>query len=139
MIGRCPGVVITAALLTAAIGPAPAAPAVPPGPPMSDEGVTNLALQWFKQTQAGTIERSEYAAGYSAQLTDDAVREMSRNLNQYGASPTGARILTERALPDQTLYAVKLLFPRGDTASVLLGLDTNGKITGIVVMTLAGN
>jgi hypothetical protein len=106
---------------------------------MSDQGVTDLALQWFKQMQAGIIDRSEYATGYSVQLTDDAVKEMSRHLNQYGAPPIGARILRERALPDQTLYAVKLLFPRGDAASFLLGLDANGKITGIAIMTLAGN
>ena len=139
MVGRHPRTILIAALLSAMISTASAASASPPGPPMSDEGVTNLALQWFRQMQAGTIDRSEYTAGYNAQLTDAAVTEMSRHLDQYGASPVAAQILTERALPDQTLYAVKLLFPRGDAASFLLGLNTNGKITGIVVMTLAGN
>jgi hypothetical protein len=34
---------------------------------------------------------------------------------------------------------VKLIFPRGDAASLLFGFDTEGKITGVVAMSLAGD
>ncbi len=134
---RSCGLMMIAAMLITTI--AAAAPALAPGPQTTDDAVAGFALQWFKQVQAGTIDRSQYAAAYSAQLTDDAVKEMSRHLNQYGASPTGARIVKERAFADQTLYAVEILFPRGDTASLLVGFNTKRKITGIAIMSLAGN
>jgi hypothetical protein len=34
---------------------------------------------------------------------------------------------------------VKLLFPRGDAASILFGLDPQGKITAISIVTMAGD
>jgi len=34
---------------------------------------------------------------------------------------------------------VKLVFPRGDAASLLLGLNTEGKLTGISLMSMAGD
>jgi hypothetical protein len=136
-LGRFCAVTMIATLLTAMI--AVAAPPPPPGPPAANDGVAGFALQWFKQLQAGTIDRSRYTAAYSARLTDDAVREMSHQLNRYGASPTGARVLKERALANQTLYAVKVLFPRGDAASLLVGFDKKGKITGIALTSLAGD
>jgi hypothetical protein len=76
---------------------------------------------------------------YGAQLTDDAVQAMSHQLNQYGVSPMRAEIMQKRAIDNQTFYEVKLIFPRGDAASLLFGFDTEGKITGIVVMSVAGD
>ena len=90
-----------------------------------------LALQWFAQMEAGQIDRAQLTSGYSAQLTDDAVQAMSRQLKQYGASPTSAQVLRNRTTDDQTFYLVKLIFPRGDAAAMLVGFDTQGKITGI--------
>jgi hypothetical protein len=34
---------------------------------------------------------------------------------------------------------VKLVFPRGDAASLLFGFDAEGEITGTTVMSLAGD
>jgi hypothetical protein len=107
-------------------------------PPAADN-VKVLALRWYEQMQAGQLDRSQLAAAYSAQLTDDAVREMSRKVNLYGASPTGAEILQSRMIADQTFYLVKLIFPRGDAASLLIGFDAQGKISGINLMSMAGD
>ena len=107
-------------------------------PPAADN-VKALALRWYEQMQAGKLDRSQLAAAYSAQLTDDAVRGMSRKVNLYGASPTSAEILQNRTIADQTFYLVKLIFPRGDAASLMIGFDTQGKITGINFTSMAGD
>jgi hypothetical protein len=52
-----------------------------------------LALQWFSQMETGQIDRTQLASACSAQLTDDAVQAMSRQLKRYGASPTSAQVL----------------------------------------------
>jgi hypothetical protein len=44
-----------------------------------------------------------------------------------------------RTIGDQTFHLVKFLFPRGDSASLLFGFDTAGKITGITVTSMAGD
>jgi hypothetical protein len=36
-------------------------------------------------------------------------------------------------------YQVKLVFPRGDAASLLFSFDAEGTITGTIVMSLAGD
>jgi hypothetical protein len=115
----------------------------PPSPASgpADSNVEGLALQCFSQMRAGQIDRSQLTADYSAQLTDNAVRSMSRYLKEYdyGTSPSGAQILLRRSRGDQTFYVVKILFPRGDAASLLIGLDPQGKISGISLMSMAGD
>jgi hypothetical protein len=135
-------VVITlvgALLLT---GTAPAAPAgsAAPSSVRTDKSVETLALDWFAKMQTGQIDRTQLAAEYSAQLTDDAVQAISRFLkeNDNGASPTGAKIVKTDTVGDQTFYVVKILFPRGDAASLLVGLNAEGKITGISIVGMAG-
>lgn len=98
-----------------------------------------LALQWFAQMQAGQFDRAQVTAAYSAQVTDEAVQAMTRCLNEYGASPKSAEILQTRAVEEQTFHLVKLLYPRGDAASLLIGSDTEGKITGITITSMAGD
>ena len=86
-----------------------------------------FALQWFAQMQAGKIDRTQYTAAYGAQLTDAAVQAMSHHLNEYGASPIRAEIMQKRSVDNQTFYKVKLVFPRGDAASLLFGFDVGGQ------------
>jgi hypothetical protein len=138
---RLPVVItLVAVLLTGSI-----AGALAGSPPLSsvptEKNVETLALEWFAQMQTGQIDRTQLAADYSAQLTDDAVQAMSRYLKkyEYGASPTGAQVLKTRTIGEQTFYVVKLVFPRGDAASLLLGFNTEGKITGISLMSMAGD
>ena len=64
---------------------------------------------------------------------------MSSHVNLYGASPTSAEILRAGTIADQKFYLVKLIFPRGDAASLLIGFDAKGKITGINLMSMAGD
>jgi len=44
-----------------------------------------------------------------------------------------------RTIGEQTFYVVKLVFPRGDAASLLLGFNAESKITGISLMSMAGD
>ena len=57
----------------------------------------------------------------------------------YGAAPTGARVIKTRTIGEQTFYIVKILFPRGDAASLMFGFNAEGKITGISLMSMAGD
>jgi hypothetical protein len=97
------------------------------------------ALGSTKAGSAGRTDRSQYAPAYGAQVTDDAVKVMSRALNGYGASPLRGEIVQTRKIDEQTFYVVKFVFPRGDATSLLFGFDTAGKITGIGVSGMAGD
>jgi hypothetical protein len=136
------GIVLALALLADTICPTLADPATPaPASAWSEDSVKALALQWFAQMEAGQIDRTQLTPEYSAQLTDDAVEGLSRHLKEfgYGAPPTGAQVLRSGTVDDQTIYVVKLLFPRGDAGSMLVGLNTEGRITGIDILTMAGD
>ncbi len=100
-----------------------------------------LVLNWFAQMHAGQIDRTQLAPEYSAHLTDDAIRDMSRFLKEYhfGSSPTSAHILRTHSGGNQTFCLAKVLFPRGDAASLLFGFDARGRITGISLMSMAGD
>jgi hypothetical protein len=126
------------ALLTVGIIAAPAN-AASPANVTTDDGAAAFALQWFTQMQAGKFDRSQYTAGYGAQLTPEAVQVMSQRLNRYGASPLRAEVMKKRMAENQTLYLVKFIFPRGDATSLLFGFDTEGKITGVGVESMAGD
>jgi hypothetical protein len=138
---RLPVVItLVAALLTGSVAAALAG-SRPPSSVPTETSVETLALEWFAKMRTGQIDRTQLAADYSAQLTDDAVQAMSRYLKEYeyGASPTGAQVLKTRTIGEQTFYVVKLVFPRGDAASLLLGFNAEGKITGISLMSMAGD
>ncbi len=132
------GITLAVTLLAHGVSVAAANPLSSAGA-RSEDSVKALALQWFSQMQAGHIDRAQLAAKYSAQLTSDAVRAMSHQLQQYGASPIGDQVLRTRTIDDQTFYEVKLLFPRGESAAMLIGFDAEGKITGIDVLAMAGD
>jgi hypothetical protein len=129
-------VVLLTGLVAAALG---ASPLQPGG--RTEQSVEALALEWFEFMRTGQIDRTQLAPDYSAQLTAAAVQSMSQYLKEYkyGASPTGAEVLQTRRIGEQTFYVVKLVFPRGDAASLLLGFNLAGKITGISLMSMAGD
>ena len=129
---------LVAVLLLVTVATPLADPVLPANAP-AQEDVRVLALRWYAQMQAGQLDRTQLTAAYSAQLTEDAVRAMTRNVNLYGASPTRAEILQSRTIADQKFYLVKLIFPRGDAASLLIGFDGQGKISGIDFMSMAGD
>jgi hypothetical protein len=130
--------VLIAALLVSPIVSAHADAAPPAGAP-TEVSVTAFAMHWFTEMQAGRSDRSQYAAAYSPQVTDDAVKAMAHALNAYGASPLRAEIVQTRKVDDQTFYVVKFVFPRGDATSLLFGFDAEGKITGVGVGGMAGD
>lgn len=107
----------------------------------TERAVETLALQWFERMRTGQIDRTQLTTDFSARLTEDVVKKMSTYLNtyKYGASPTAAKILLTRTIGNQTFYDVKILFPRGDAASLLFSFDTEGKIAGLVLVSMAGD
>jgi hypothetical protein len=129
---------LAAALLAGSSAAALADPAPVSNAPTHDD-VKTIALRWYAEMQAGRLDRTKLTAAYSAQLTDDAARQMSRKVNFYGASPKSTEILQSRTVADQTFYLVKLIFPRGDAASLLIGFDADGKINGIDFISMAGD
>ena len=134
------GVCLLVAVLTVGhAAPTSADSAPPAGAGRTDGAVVAFAMRWYAEMQAGRMDRSQYAAAYGAQLTDDAVRGMSRALNRYGASPLRAEIVQTRTGGEQTFYLVKYIFPRGDATSLMFGFDAAGKITGVGVESLAGD
>jgi hypothetical protein len=130
--------VLIAALAVSLIAPA-RADAAPSVVSPTEVSVTAFAMHWFTEMQAGRSDRSQYAAAYSPQVTDDAVKAMAHALNAYGASPLRAEIVQTRKVDDQTFYVVKFVFPRGDATSLLFGFDAEGKITGVGVGGMAGD
>jgi hypothetical protein len=135
--------VVTAFIATLLAGEAMTALAATDAPAdvVTAKSVEDLALRWFEQMRTGEIDRTQLTPEYSAQLTDEAVRQLSQFLKkyEYGAAPTGAQILVQRSIGNQRFYVVKIVFPRGDAASLLLGFDRQGKITGISLMSMAGD
>jgi hypothetical protein len=109
--------------------------------PLTRSSVESLALSWFERMRTGEIDRSQLSAEYDRQLTTDAVQEMAKFLKQYeyGAAPLGAQVLLSRSSGEQTFYIVKIVFPRGDAASLMFGFNAAGKITGINLMSMAGD
>jgi hypothetical protein len=107
----------------------------------AEDSVDALALKWFAQMQTGQIDRTQLSAQYGAQLTDDALREMSCYLKEhsYGTSPTRAEVMRNQMIGEQKFYLVKLVFPRGDAASLLFGFNAEGKITGVTFLSMAGD
>jgi len=128
--------ILATALLAGSTAAALADPAT--NAPTHDD-VKTIALRWYAKMQAGQFDRAQLTDAYSAQLTDDAVRQMSRKVNLYGASPRSAEVLQSRTIADQNFYLVKLIFPRGDAASLLIGFDADGKINGIDFISMAGD
>ncbi len=111
----------------------------PPAGAPTDAALTTWAMRWITEVMAGRTDRSQYAPAFVAQVTDEAVATMARDLNRYGAAPLRAEIVKTEKDGDQTFAIVKFVFPRGDATSLLFGFDAAGKITGVAVGGMAGD
>ena len=107
----------------------------------SSTGVEALALSWFAKMREGKIDRAELAPEYDAHLTDHAVEQMSRYLKRYefGHVPLEAHVMHSRDFGAQRIHVVKIHFPRGDAASLMIGVNSDDKITGVTLMSMAGD
>ena len=126
--------------LTGTIPGRPLHPSAPTGA-RKHSPVETLALKLFADMRSGKIDRSELAPEYDAHLTDHAIEQMSRYLKRYefGHLPLDAHVLQTRETGSQTFHVVKIHFPRGDAASFLMGFNQGGKITGVTLMSMAGD
>lgn len=108
---------------------------------LAPEQIPALAIDWFGRMERGDIDRDRLTPEYSARLTPEAITELSRYLKarNYGEPPNRAEIVKTRTGTDQSVYLVQLLFPRGDSGSMLIGIDHQNRITGLSVMTLPGD
>ena len=105
------------------------------------KGVEALALHWFAKMRSGEIDRTQLAPEYDAHLTDHAIEQMSRYLKRYefGHLPLEAHVMHTREASGQRIHVVKIHFPRGDAASLMIGLNDANKITGLSLMSMAGD
>jgi hypothetical protein len=107
--------------------------------PMDANALAAWAMHWFTEIMAGRTDRSLYAVDFAPQVTDEVVARMSHDLNEYGTAPLRAEIVRTAKEGDQTVAAIKFVFPRGDVTSLLFGFDAAGKITGVAVGGMAGD
>ena len=105
--------------------------------PRTHSPVEALTLRWFADMRQGRINRSELTPEYY----DHAVEHLSRYLKRYqfGHLPLEAHVTQTRESGSQRVQVVKIHFPCGDAASFLMGLNTEGKITGISLLGMAGD
>jgi hypothetical protein len=103
--------------------------------------VEALALRLFANMRSGEIDRSQLVPEYDAHLTDHAIEQMSRYLKRYefGHLPLEAHVMQTRDTGAQKIHLVKIHFPRGDAASLMIGLNSDDKITGVSLMSMAGD
>jgi hypothetical protein len=126
--------------LTGRIAGRPLSPQAPSGA-RKHSPVDALALRWFADMREGKINRSELAPEYDAHLTDHAVEHMSHYLKRYefGHLPLEAHVMQTRDTAAQKIHLVKIHFPRGDAASLMIGLNAEDKLTGLSLMSMAGD
>jgi hypothetical protein len=81
------GVLVTSLLASAppSWGRTHATPTPSPAPPIADPAITKIARQQFVQWQAGTVNKSLYAAQLQTQLTDAKIADTSKKLGDLGA------------------------------------------------------
>ena len=131
------------ALLVGLLATAPATTvfgeAVPVVAAKTDAEMTKWAMHWFTEMMAGRTDRSQYAPAFAPQVTDEAVTQISHDLNRYGVAPLRAEIVQTKTDGDQTFAVLKFVFPRGDATSLLFGFDTAGRITGVAPGGIAGD
>ncbi len=130
----------SATALTGRITGRPIYPAAASIAPAADS-VEGFAIRLFARMRSGDIDRSQLVPEYSAHLTDAAVHAMSRYLqtHDYEALPLSAQVVKTHQSGEQTFHVVKILFPRGDAASLMFAFNTAGKITGISLLGMAGD
>jgi hypothetical protein len=109
--------------------------------PPTTNRVEGVALQWFAQMRTGQIDRTQLTPEFSKQLSDNSVRQMAQYLknHDYGVAPLRSEVVQQRKIGEQTFYVVELVFPRGDATSLLFGFNLQGKITGISLLSMAGD
>jgi hypothetical protein len=73
--------------------------------------------------------------------SNGAIEQMSRYLTAYefGALPLDAHVMQTRETQTQKFYLGKIVFPRGDAPSLMMGFNADGKITGVSLMSMAGD
>jgi hypothetical protein len=113
----------------------------PPADTQIEATFEAFVLSWFEQMRTGQIDRSRLSPEHNAHLTDRAVKHLSEYLRAYefGASPIGVNVLRSHSAGEQTFHLTKVLFPRGDAASLLFGFNQDVKVTGVSLMSMAGD
>ena len=131
--GNVRGLIISAAILVATAGFAPAAGS--PAPQTSaaaDQSTLSLAKEWFHRVQTGDIDHSQLNDVANMNLDADSVKELSAQVAPLGTPVTFVQ-QQAGSLNGNTAYTYALTFKDGTKISFILLLDGNGKIAGISV------
>ena len=110
------------------------APTPSPSPtPVADPAITKIVRQQFVAWQAGTINRSLYAAGVQSKLTPDKIDDVSRKLGLLGALTDATYVgplLSADMPPDAHGYIYQMQCQEGSVYLWMI-VDAQGKIATI--------
>jgi hypothetical protein len=123
-------------LVPPAVGWARSHPTPTPSPtpsPVADPAITKIARQQFVQWQAGTVNKSLYAAHLLPQLTDAKIADTSDKLGQLGALTDMVYIgrwINPDFPPDVSGYIYQMRCVNGNVY-LWLALDAQGQIASL--------
>lgn len=117
----------------AAARPKPAPTPSPTPTPVADPAVTKAFRQQFVAWQAGTVNKSLYAAGVQDKLSDDKINDVSRRLGTLGPLTDLVYIgplMSSDMPPDAHGYIYQMLCREGSVFMWLI-FDKQGKIATV--------
>jgi len=127
------GVLGAIVVIGSPVGARPHHPTPTPSPvPVADPAITAMARKQFVAWQAGTINRSLYAAQTSDELSDDKINQTSIALGKLGALTNMAYVgpLAVADLPGTHGYIYQMQCVGGNVYLFMV-LDQNQKIVQI--------
>jgi hypothetical protein len=99
-----------------------------------------MKLRYHKSSSLGAIAAGLLVSASPGLVGPAHAQEKRPNIVMLMTDDTGWNDFgAYRTIGEQTFYLVKLHFPRGDAASLLFGFNAEGKITGIGIMSMAGD
>jgi hypothetical protein len=110
--------------------PSPSATASPAPAQGSYADPATRAREWLHRMQTGDIDRSQLTATMNADLTPDAIKQISAKFGPLG-DPQSFTLLGQESVPDnETAYVYRVVF-KTTTVNEVFVLDKDGKIAGI--------
>jgi hypothetical protein len=119
---------------SAAASATPAANATP----NVDPALIARAKSWLKMLQAGKIDRSQLAAVMNAQLTDDKLAAVAKQIAPLG-DPVTFEPITAGVKDGQNYTVFALAFGNSAKLNYVFATDPSGKISGLLLLPPAGS
>ncbi len=126
--------VLSALLTGSAVSAATATPSPSPSASAAAEGASadpaTRAREWLHRMQTGDIDRSQLTATMNADLTPDAIKQISQKFGALGDPLSFTPLGQESVADDETAYVFRVVF-KTTTLNEVFVLDKDGKIAGI--------